>query len=311
MAETFGINKYQSNKYVRCIILALFILFPCTIFAQDKFIGRITDSASNEPLAFVNIIYNSNKNGTTTDLDGYFFIDSKSNIDFLEISYIGYYNKKITKVQLANNSKLEVKLIKNVYYLNEAIVLPGVNPAHRIIKLVTENENKNNPENCKTFSYLSYNKLFFTLDSDTLKDIKPEDTTSIGDMKKFFDSQHLFISESISERKYKYPDNNNETIIAHKMSGFKMPIFSIVTSQFQSFSFYDDYVNLLSDKYLSPFSKGSTKRYFFQIQDTLYTETNDTIFEISFRPLKNKNFAGLEGKVHINSNGYAIQNVKA
>ncbi|PLX08207.1 MAG: hypothetical protein C0596_07910 [Marinilabiliales bacterium] len=67
----------------------------------------------------------------------------------------------------------------------------------------------------------------------------------------------------------------------------------------------------MDKKYLSPISKGSTKKYFFIIEDTMYNEAADTIFIISYRPLKGKNFEGLQGVLHINSNGYAIQNVSA
>ncbi|MEX2379366.1 MAG: DUF5686 family protein, partial [Vicingaceae bacterium] len=75
----------------------------------------------------------------------------------------------------------------------------------------------------------------------------------------------------------------------------------------QSFSLYNDYLSLLGMNYLSPISKGSTSKYLFVLEDTLY-QGGDTVFTISFRPQKGKFFDGLEGILRINTNGFAVQN---
>ncbi len=306
--------------------LLLFLLFTIstTCYAQNKLTGRIVDDKTKQALAFVNIVYNSSNQGTTTDLDGYFIINSKEKIEFLNISYLGYESKQITLQEIKSLNYIEITLKENAYQLSEVTVLPGENPAHRIINLVIENSKKNNPEKMRSFSYTAYNKMYFTFDTknldmlskDTVKtekdSVSKDDTTSnTKSLKQFFDEQHLFITESVTERKFKFPDNNHEEVIAHRMSGLKTPAFSLLTTQFQSFSFYKDYINLMDKKYLSPISKGSTRKYFFLIKDTMYNEAEDTIFIISYRPLKGKNFDGLQGVLHINSNGYAVQSVNA
>jgi len=43
----------------------------------------------------------------------------------------------------------------------------------------------------------------------------------------------------------------------------------------------------------------------------MFTDLNDTLFVISFRPLRGRNFDGLKGFLHINTNKYAVQNVVA
>ena len=313
-------------------IFLLSILLSNALFSQ-KFSGKILDNDNNETLAFVNIIYNSKNLGTSSDIDGFFFIENINNIEFLKISYIGYEEKIITKEEIGDKKYLVVKLKKSALYLSEVVVFPGVNPAHRIIDAVIENANKNNPEKMRSFSYISYNRIHFTIDTKQInksKDtVQSKDTTSsyiaisssgaavnasendINRLDSILSKQHLFLTEAVTERKFKYPDNNNETIIAQRVSGFKNPSFTLLASQFQSMSFYKDYVVVFDKKYLSPLSKGSTKKYFFQIEDTVYNEKADTIFIISYRPLRNKVFDGLEGVLHINTNGYAVQNATA
>ncbi len=311
--------KLSTITKIKLVLILFFVVLSSTVFSQNKFAGRIKDAKSGEPLAFVNIIYNSQNLGTTTDLDGYFTIPSYDKIEFLKISYLGYLGKNIAKAEIGNVKYLEISLEADALYLNEVTVLPGVNPAHRIINMVIDNANKNNPEKMRSFSYVSYNKMYFTIDVSNL----PEDTTpkvataTIADtaasrsMREFFEEQHLFITESVTERRFRHPDNNKEEVLAHRMSGMQNPAFTLLTTQFQSFSFYKDFVSLMDKKYLSPISKGSTSKYFFIIEDTMYNEAADTIFIISYRPLKGKNFEGLQGVLHINSNGYALQNVSA
>ena len=116
--------------------------------------------------------------------------------------------------------------------------------------------------------------------------------------------------ESVNYRIFKAPSSNYEKVIASKISGFKDPLFSLLITQIQSISFYDDMFIILDKKYVNPISKGSTSKYFFLMQDTLY-QNLDTVFVISYRPRRNTNFDALNGLLYINTNGYAIQNVTA
>lgn len=300
---------YCGIKHI-CLLFAI-IVFTTNAYSQTKFAGRITDAKSNEPLAFVNIIYNTKNQGTSTDLDGYFKIDDYSKIEFLRISYLGYTTQTIDKAEIGNRHYIEIKLDENVTSLSEVTVLPGENPAHRIVNLVIANANKNNPEKMRSFSYVSYNKMYFTADVKP-----PEDTSAYGNdndssFSQLLARQHLLLIESVTERIFRYPDNNKENVLAHRMSGMKNPAFTLLATQFQSMSFYSDHISLLDKRFLSPISKGSTSKYFFQIEDTMYNSSMDTVFVISFIPLKNKVFDGLKGVMNINTNGYAIESITA
>ncbi len=116
--------------------------------------------------------------------------------------------------------------------------------------------------------------------------------------------------ESVTERTFLFPGNLNEKVVATKVSGFKNPSFSTTATDFQPFSFYEDYFKVLGKDFLNPVTSGSTNKYYFNIEDTLFQKT-DTVYIISFRPLKETNFDGLKGLLYINTNQYAIQNVIA
>jgi hypothetical protein len=287
---------------LRIIAAILFIVIARTaIYCQFTGIsGTVVDSITKEPLAFVNIVYTDNGIGTVSSIDGRFEIQALEKPGFLRCSYVGYNTKILNTDSLGILNGLLIELNPKAYDIDEVKVFPGINPANRIIRLVAENRMSNNPDRIKSFSYIAYDKMVFTLQDDSLG--------------KYFDfpgNHHLLIMEYISSRKFRYPDKEKTEIIASRVSGFKNPSLIIMARQFQSFSFYDNLITVSDKKYVNPISSGSEDKYFFLLEDTLFTERNDTVFIISFRPREGRNFAALKGVLYINSYKYAIQNVIA
>ncbi|MCI0472489.1 MAG: DUF5686 and carboxypeptidase regulatory-like domain-containing protein, partial [Ignavibacteria bacterium] len=272
--------------------------------------GRVIDSESRVTLPFVNIVVNDGIKGGTTDIDGKFLLRSGEEIKVLSLSYVGYESQKY--VLAGKGQNLVIKMKKVEYELPEFVVFPSENPAHRIIRNAVIYRDYNDPEKLPAFSYNSYDKMIFTFELDSIPqfDSLTADTNN-QEIREFLDKHHLFIMESVSERKFLYPDKNHEEVIATKVAGFKDPIFVFLISQMQSTTFYNEQIRVAEKTYINPISKGSTDKYFFMLQDTLYSGESDSIFIISFRPKKNTNFEGLEGVISINSHNWAIQNVIA
>ena len=318
--------------------------------SQTLITGKIADADTGNPLPFVNVIYNNNF-GVSSNLDGFFKIETKENITKLLIKSLSF---KDTLIFIKNKiSDHFILLKKDDYYIDEVIIFPKENPADRIIKKVVKNRKFNNPEkNLNTFSYESYNKFIGNPDKKSInridsifdekrniKKMKRNDSLlnagktkkyiakidsldvikidsvrkarGYYSLKEFTDVQDLLINETVSKIKYKAFGKYIETIIASRTSGVKDPSFFLIATQFQSFTFYDDFISLGEKRYLNPISKGSTRKYLFVIEDTVYTSSGDTVFNISFRPRKNINFNGLKGVLNINTNKYAIQSVIA
>ncbi|HNW96998.1 MAG TPA: DUF5686 family protein [Bacteroidales bacterium] len=303
------LQSFINRIFRLLVLLSFFLFFQSDIFSQSySVVGKVIDAQNHEPLAFVNILINNENNVHQTDIDGVFKITSLQNIDSLKLSYVGYesYTYKVGD----KTKNILIALTSKEVLLNEVVILPGENPAHRIINRMIENRDLNNPEKLSSFSYSSYNKMIFTADLDSVKT-----DTAVGDSdliktKVFFEKQYLFLMESVMERKFMYPDKNSEKLIAYKISGFKDPLFALLVTQMQSFSFYNEIITIGDKNYITPVSKGSTDKYFFLLEDTLY-QGNDSIYVISFKPHRNRNFDGLKGLIYINTNGCAIQNVIA
>ena len=293
-------------------ISILFFLWSSIIFAQQKVSGKIIDHDSKQTLAFVTVLEKGTTNGTLSDIDGKFSLNLKTggNQVVLVFSYLGYITKELT-VDLSKTEALKVQLQNQGVDLSEVIIKPGVNPALRIIKKVSQNRDQNNPEKMNSFSYNSYNKMFVTADMSASEDsVKGYDSKDAKGMSKFFQKQHLFLTESVSKREYLLPGRNNEKVMASRVSGFKSAPFTLLATQMQSFSFYDDWVNVFDINYLNPIADIAINKYNYTLEDTLY-EGNDSVFIISFQPKRNKNFTSLKGVLYINTNTYAVQNVIA
>jgi hypothetical protein len=299
-------------------LLIVFLWFQSASAQYYTIKGKVTDQNSKEGLAFVNISFDNSHRGITSNIDGAFTIVVPSAVNQLIFSYVGY-ETKIVQVQPKDIGKeLQIRLTRKEIELAEVTVKPGENPAHRIIKKVMENRDKNNPEKMRSFSYTSYNKMYIIAQQDTSLhrkhptiqlDTLARDTSNR--LSKLLRRQHLLLMEFVSQRYFKHPDKNYEKIISSKVSGFTDPSFTLLATQMQSFAFYDNMITLLGKEYLNPISPGSTRKYFFLLKDTFITETFDTLFVISFRPKRGSNFNGLKGVLYINTNGYAIQNVIA
>ena len=290
----------------------LILIFQALFFisnSQNTVKGKVIDEETREPLAFVNIVFNNGHYGTVSNIDGEFEIQSPEKILNLSFSYVGYEPLNLAYSDFTN----VIKLKSTTFDLKEFIVVAGENPAHRIIDLAIGNRKLNNPEKLESFSYTSYDRMVITSDVDSLlihKDSLNRDTASAR-AREFFEKQDLFLMETVTDRKFMKPDRDYNKVIAQRVSGFKDPIFTFLAAQIQSTSFYDPLIHIADKHYVNPISPGSTSKYFFNIEDTVYTKRKDTAFIISFRPKRNTNFEGLEGVISVNSHKWAVQNVKA
>lgn len=280
-----------------------------------------------EPLAFVNILINSDpSNGFTTDIDGNFNIDIAAYITFLEFRYVGYETLILNLNEVKALDLYQVTLQESTYELNEAVVIAGENPAHRIIKKVVAQRKNNQPRFFDQYSCETYNKLVFdflpneeayqdhirkiAISGNSNRVQRRLDTVSLRYINFAQREQHLMIAETVTEKLYQAPNNHKETVTMNRVSGFKNPNFVALAKDAQPFSFYDPNLNILEKTYVNPISKGSTKAYYFEIIDTLYQQ-QDSIYIIQFQPKKGKKFNALEGTLYINTNQYALQNVLA
>jgi hypothetical protein len=288
---------------LRLFTLLSILAFAAPCFAQFSIKGQVVEAGTDEPLAFVNIVVNGSiSNYTSSDIDGYFYLQSPSKIETISFSFTWYETLEVIAADAWDLFSMKVELKPSVDQLGQVTILPGENPAHRIIRNTIKNKYLNNPKKIDSYKYKSYNKVVY--------DMKTADSLTTEKLNKTFKGGHFMVMESVTEKKYKAPNFEEEIITGTKVSGFSSPTFGPLATDLQPFSFYEDLISIFDIDYLNPIANGSLNKYKYRIEDTIL-HFADTTFIISFQPKPKKNFDGLKGLLYINTNRFAVQNVIA
>lgn len=291
------------KKYIFLVILIIAgIAAKAQVFSVD---GTVLDSVTKQKLAFVNITVNDDgKLGTTTDIDGHFSISSKTAINSLTFSYVGYKKKTVPAVDF-NNKSNKISLQPVSLQLQEVVFRAGENPAHRIIDSVVRNRKLNNPEMLDSYTYTIYDRMVFTVDTTEVAD------SVCHDFGRLVRNNDLMVMETVSEQYHQKPNKNKREIKANKISGLNNPIYYYILDGMQSTNFYDEFITVYNKNYVNPINPGSKSRYFFGLESVMPTPAGDSIYIISFKPRRGSTFDALKGVLTITSDKWAIVNVKA
>lgn len=293
----------------RTILLGL-LLWPVCLFAQ-QISGRVVDHRTLEPLAFVHVLADGAREGTTTDIDGRFTIPVAASRSRVQFSYVGYAP---LEMELSAGEPVLVRMQRTAIDLGVVEILPGENPAHRIIRNVYANRKANDGMRNRSHRYTSYSKTIFTaaMDSAVINDPEKIAALDSNDLEAidWLDRQHLLLIESATAKSFIPPAAAKEEVIAMRVSGLKDPSLLALAASITTFSIYEPQIAINEKTYLSPIGPGSTERYLFLLQDTLY-QGSDSVFVISFQPRNGRKFEALKGVLYVNTGGYALQNVIA
>ncbi len=284
------------NKLFCLLLFTHFVLI-----SQVSINGIVIDESSNQPLPFATIKTN-NLSYAMTSVEGEFIIRCKTYPVNLAVSHIGYQTKNIV-IRAKSEKSIEIKLLPKEENLDPITIDSPENVASTLIKKAIQRKKQNNPRKAlQSFSYKSYNKLKITEDNHAK--LETQDTTNI-DMQRMFNETHSFLSEKISHHQFSKGVGEKETVLAKKMTGFKKPIYNVLSIKIQSNSLYEEDYTIFNNKYISPLSNKALRNYYYKILGT--TQDEKPAFVVLFQPRKSKNFASLEGILYLDIKTLEIQ----
>ena len=320
-------NFTKNSNFNSALLIFIFLLIQSSVMAQS-ISGRIFSQDDQEALTFVTVAISGTSTGTISDIDGRFELKLPSGYQGeIVFQHVGFIRRTLTVEEIKKSPTIYME--KEVTELEELVFEAGENPANQLMRNVIENRKRHDPARFAQYSYKSYTKdvyhlntdkktadsLFYLIQQDQIEG--EEDTTAVkkADTKFFkvdssFNTRHLYVAESFSETKFIEPGLKNETILATQISGLRGGLFAAFSGLYQPFGFYADILDIFDKDYINPINPAGLMQYDFYIEDTTFYE-RDTVFVVSYTPKKGRKFDGLMGLLWVHSKDYALTNVTA
>ncbi len=277
----------------------------------------VYDAQTREPLPFVNMKYKGINIFTTTDIDGKFSLSTADPTDTLLISYIGYKTKKI-KIQKNTVISKNIGLEPDQVALNEVVILPGENPAHRILRKVIEHKYENNIEKLSAYEYEVYNKVEIDLNNIPKAYKEKRTLRPVKFIFDYIDSASVtekpylpvFISETMSDFYYnKSPRNRKEKIKASKVSGLQdASISQFLGQMYQNVNIYTNTLLVFQKRFESPISNSGLLYYKYYLIDSVFVD-NTWCYQLQFKPRRKEELTFV-GNMWIADTTFAVKRLE-
>jgi len=310
---------FVSMKYKLLFFFLISGIF--LVKAQTKVGGHVFD-ANNDPVAFANVIFKGSSEGTITDENGRFYIESDETWQAIIISFIGY---ETIELPLEKRVNLDLKLILNesAAQLDEVVLITGKqskknNPAIDILRKIWANKRENGLKRFKQFEYDKYEKVEFdinTIDSALIKSklfrgmefvFNQVDTSRVTG-KTYLP---MFINEAVSRV---YGDNTiskvKEVLKGNKNSGFNdnQVIIDFVDDLYSDYNVYDNYLKFFDKSFVSPLSRTGIQTYNYVLSDSTFID-NKWCYNIIYYP-RRKNELTFKGDFWVADTTFAIKEI--
>jgi len=311
------------NTITKKIVFTLALIFTLnSLWAQNeitKIRGKVTDNQTGEVLPFVNVLLTGTTIGGITNLDGEYFIETRKPSDSISVSYLGY-NRIAVPIQKGKYQEINFSLIATENQIEEVVVKPGENPAHRIFKKVIENKKQNDPYKYPAYYCETYNKIEFDINNvdDSFKDKRGfkqfEFVFDYVDTSAVTGTVFLpvFISETLSDVYYqKDPFKKKEIIKANRISGVSNESISQFTGEmYLDNNIYQNFITVFGREFVSPFADFGLLTYkYFLMEDSTFID-NKWCYHIMFKPRRKQEMT-FTGDFWVNDTTFAIKKVTA
>ncbi len=309
------------SPFMKHLFLFSLLIISASVFSQTKVSGLIKD-ASGEPVAFANVIFKDSQEGTISDENGRFYLESAKTYTSLVFSFVGFTTKEVDLTQ-RTSYKMEVVLEESASALDEVVVYSGKtskknNPALDILRKIWENRRENGVKKFNQYQYDKYEKLEFdlnTIDSAFMNSKVFKGMEFIFDMT---DTSNvtgktylpIFINEAYSQV---YGDNNfkaeKEVLQGNKNSGFEnnQTLIAFVKDLYAEYDVYDNYLKFFDKAFTSPLSRTGIDVYNYVLRDSAFHD-NKWCYNIVYYP-RRKNELTFKGDFWVNDTTWAIKEI--
>ena len=302
-------------------LFPVFVLFAMAASAQSK-VGGIVLDEYNDPVAFANVIFKNSNEGTITNDNGRFYMESDNTYSTLVVSFIGYEDREITLTSKVTYN-LEIKLVEATEQLQEVVVFSGNqskknNPAVEILKKIWAKKRQNGIRKFNQYAYDKYEKVEFDLNTIDSALMKSKIFKGLEFMFQDLDTSRItgktylpiFLNETFSKvNGDNILNEEKEEVLGNKNSGFdnNQAIIAFVKDLYQDYDIYNNYLKFFDKSFTSPLSRTGVDTYNYALRDSAFID-NKWCYNIVYYP-RRKNELTFKGDFWVNDTTYAIKNI--
>jgi hypothetical protein len=301
-------------------LLLLVLLSAIGCFSQTK-VGGIVRDETGAAVAFANVLFMNSTEGTITNDDGRFYLESERTYDTLLVSFVGYSTEEIPLPSRVNYN-MEIRLAEGEQ-LDEVVVYVGRqskkgNPAIDILRKIWEKKRFNGVNKFKQYQFDKYEKLEFDLNTIDSALINSRMFKGLEFMFADLDTSRitgktylpLFLNESFT-RVY---GNNllgevRQDVLGNKNSGFSnnQAIIAFIEDLYSDYNIYNNYLKFFDKSFTSPLSRTGIDTYNYVLSDSAFID-NKWCYNIVYYP-RRKNELTFKGDFWVNDTTYAIKKI--
>ena len=310
------------NRKARHILnlITLFLLFignSLDANALTRIYGSVTDSVTQETMPYVSVYLKNTTDGCQTDKDGKFSFLTTEERAVLVVSSIGYEEKYIP-IYAYTKYPLHIKLSPAVYELSEVEIKPEreryrrkENPAVELIQSIIKGREKLRLDSHEYYNRDRHELLTIALSNFDKSKFQQELLERIGVLQNYLDTSlvsgkpilNISSRELIGSDHYrKSPESHRRYVTARRRAGIddfisEQEIDGIYEEVFKDVDIFQNDINLLRNRFVSPLSTLGPTVYKYYIMDTIQVEETPCI-DLAFVPFNSESH-GFTGHLYL------------
>ena len=306
---------FRPGKIV-CLLAALFV--GLTLAAQPTRVkGRVVEKGTGEGIPFCGVYFQGTTIGITSDLDGYFTIETRdTSARVLTAQMIGY-DTRTFEVTPGTFAEVTFELPLIIDKLDAAVVRPDNTYMRWILSQIDAHRHIHNPEKRKEYQCDLYSKIELDLTNAEDQIRSKVFRKNFGFVFEYMDTSVVsgqpYLPVMISEtRAHRYhtrgPDLDKEVIEASRVSGLndENAVSQFTGSLHLRANFYNSFINAFNVDIPSPLAAGGEFYYNYYLIDSLQVDGRKT-WKIRFHPKKANPAPTFDGEMSIDAEDFALR----
>ena len=310
----------QRRQYI-LLLLTIIVLHAIggnsSLYAITRVYGSVYDAITQEAMPYVSVYLQNTTDGCQTDKDGHFSFLSEETKAILVVSSVGYEERHIP-IGTQTKYPLRILLTPTTYELSEVEVKPEreryrrkENPAVNLVQSIIKRRESLRLDNLDYYNRDRHELLTIALNNFDQNKLQQELLEHVGILQNYIDTSlvsgkpilNISSRELIGSDHYrKSPKSHRKYITARRRAGVddfisEQEIDGVLEEVFKDVDIYQNDIDLLRNRFVSPLSTIGPSIYKYYIMDTLEVEGTPCI-DLAFVPFNTESH-GFTGHMYL------------